>query len=585
MNWSVQAACGTCFRESFSAILNKAAADATLSAIMRTWQQLFGAVTEYKGCFSNCVRDASLRLIKTGFYMTIAWRARLPVVAALFFCTATAACAQHARFRRVLAKWRQNAYCSEDRNSRLNLGYAKRRLPPAIDAHLDTSHYLHKNMYAQGAYDKSVFSGDSLYASAQRRLINMEIGRNVRIYTLKGYKTSRDKIDTSEIFTGGQRFEEIDTLTFRARLSGARAAEYRWRLYRQDRASPLYAEIGAGGFAALDYHKEERIEPFFESLKLPEKFFRYKYTAHATGDFAPGLGAGWPRNITYIYYAFEVEKELLEREVINFTLSDETLLGIAAFFAMRDTRHLRQHDSLQTALEDLAAIIMTDEAVEKKNIGFVSPFALQRIALRDPKVYFAGPRFSLSLHDRIGADIMRIEAFYPYDSFGSFPDSSENVLVDEYDDTTAVRASVRHQAAALARLHWGLAAARWLFFEAVFEKRLAYFDAGLSWLEEESLWWKQIAGINISASMHMRLRPWLIATIGLRNVPSWGIVPANLPYASFAELSFFLEEYITIDARLTHFESEKGNRWYARWHSPRGLFSGTQFQFSIIHGF
>ncbi len=241
---------------------------------------------------------------------------------------------------------------------------------------------------------------------------------------------------------------------------------------------------------------------------------------------------GESKELIPVIQAFEIEERLIETGLIDFQLSDETIVSIANFFAGNEDESISD-DSIITVLKrGLDTILSSDMALDTANIGKLSLFDIKRVLkMRDYGEYLWDTSLFLRLHNRFAGAWEYAVTEYPFDALR---ETDRNTFSDGpvYDYVLELRGELTRPAA------------EWCFLQAGFSRNLYSNERGL--LDTESYGVSDLLTNTLSFSALFRAGYTLSLQIGCERLPAWVLIPNDLPGQVYGDIGLKIEDYFKI---------------------------------------
>lgn len=241
---------------------------------------------------------------------------------------------------------------------------------------------------------------------------------------------------------------------------------------------------------------------------------------------------GESKELIPVIQAFEIEERLIENGLIDFQLSDETIVSIANFFAGNEDESIKDDSIVAVLKRGLDTILSSDMALDTANIGKLSLFDIKRVLkLRDYGEYLWDSSLFLRLHNRFEGIWEYAVTEYPFDTLR---ETSRSTSLDgpEYDYVLEIRGELTRPAA------------EWCFFQAGFSRNLYSKEKGF--LDSESYGVSDILTNTLFFSALFRAGYTLSLQVGCERLPAWVLIPNDLPGQVYGDIGLKIEDYFKI---------------------------------------
>ncbi|MGD9201715.1 MAG: hypothetical protein PVI26_09145, partial [Chitinispirillia bacterium] len=331
---------------------------------------------------------------------------------------------------------------------------------------------------------------------------------------------------------------------------------------------------------------EKNFEPGIEnSLKVKKRYKRNKQAVTAPADFDIGFGAGKQLNITPLYQTFKFEKKLLESNLVNFKLSNKTLLSIAELVARNSNYENRKHNKIKKMKELIDSILVKDVAVEKRNLRNISLLEIQKLLFSKSPEILNKPQFRLFSTSRLVSDISNTTISHITSELSDPQDiSSSNTSIIKKKNRHFL-VNYKHLLGINASFNIPLNPYWYINIHAI--RSLVSSDKKSSFLNTHTdIDWEEVLDIRWDFKISTWPANWFFTQMGMMNIPSWIIIPRKLPCKVFAEIGFFLENNILIKPSILFFNNKKNNDSYSKWFDPdSSITQGFIFRISTAYYF
>ncbi len=439
---------------------------------------------------------------------------------------------ESSRLRRILRLYEGQHYRCDSRSLYLHGGYIKDMKDPDFDSSsgwADTLLHFSRTYGATLGYTKNLRSGSET-EDFHRRL------------DAQLFATSRN----DGFSLSGTQFNRLDTIGENVLLLGNYRQNKTYYNTPVNRVLPSFS-FQLNGRAALSakYHKEENTQHYaFEPM--PDKYITKSLSADALIEVQPAIALGRSINITPVYLALDLERELKKCGAINFSLSDSTIASIAKLLAHNSSYTLRELAMFKKFKAELDSIIGEDMAAAHQNFHFLGLFAIKRIVFRRIPPSFARPRWRIFLDEQLLIQGKRTELSYPNRK-------GENKIIN--------KSNFPHNLELGTDLNWGIPLSESFFTETTVQKILVTGDDGVVFYDGEPNWSKLIR-YDFSLSLSWWPVLWFRSTLGIDQLPLEGVIPTDAPRKAFLDASVFIEDNIALQFEFSHSRIDESSLSY-----------------------
>ena len=376
-------------------------------------------------------------------------------------------------------------------------------------------------------------------------------------FSLRGYQAPPQPCpDTSEFCIPSSSFariEDFDTVTTQGGASGRHAMSLIRYFPARGTMAPFLTLNGSSAWRAA-YFIEQNTEPLLPDTLMPDlmpyKYYKKAIQAIGQMEATAGAGLGRQKNMTYVYQAFAMEKELKKSGVIQFNLADATIHAIAKLCALSSAYRIRKHEEFRIFKSALDSLIALDGAGDAEKLKYFSQFQVKRLLLRNSPPFFAGPQVSLEAGGTFFTEGIRYEKTYPYDQF------------NRYDDTLKNAVLVRGGAAAGVRGSWGIAVSERWFLDVACEKRLVSAARSLEFFPGGTFDAANLVQADWSLISAYWVSTRLLVQTAFEHILALVAVPNEWPYHSWLALDFLIEDNFSLRAQFSLFNARIADRSY-----------------------
>ncbi len=464
----------------------------------------------------------------------------------LLFCIIIVSCpvpAEQSRFLRVLDRYTGHLFTHEKRNVLFN--YITNNNPEIdkINA-IDTAVFrdrLHQ-------FNLSFKSGKHTGSLLNERRFSYQVGFN-SIYDFLEHQPV-----SNECY--------LDTLSYLLELRGNAVFDFTRYLMHNREIKKSFVELHTAVHGRAYYSNTKGYDPDFVSEELSQ-FLKEDWIIEQQLnttffiDVSAGVGIGKPPNLLPVYQVFKLEKELLKRGVAGFPLSDRTIIAIAELLAKNNTYKFKKLEKTKEFKKKLDAVIVDDEAVEKKSLRYISPLDIKKILLCNVPLFRSKPRLQLVTTSRMIPALTRNETTFPYDS------------LKLHNDTVYTDATFRYKHSLGMAVSWGIPLTAIWFLDMKAERNLLSTDRGIDlYTAADSINWDEVLDIRFSLQTSLWLTNWLLFQTGFTSLPTWVGIPNRGPYYTYLNGNIFIEDYLTITATGAYYNNQPYHVSYATRSDP-----------------
>jgi hypothetical protein len=468
--------------------------------------------------------------------------------------------AELSRFQNILSLYNGYEYLIEDRQSNFDFIYFKQDPDVIRDDSRGTSVSYHRSyLQAMMSFQKDGIQGDSASQKSSSFSIGLSIDSRER-----GFSERELNPQGSAAF-----YDEIDTIAKSFTCRGALRRNYRGYFGAAGRSGPGYASVGIDADWTISYAREENVEPGFPDSLMPSgKFIDRRIGCQGGAAVEPALGWGRQRNVSYVYYALELERELIKKGAVLFPLSDRRLARIADLLARNHTFRLRDYTRIEKFKSDLDSLLTGDEAVNRAGLRLISPFEIKDVLMHFVPGFYERPRIELYARAGIAWDAGHNDIHYPPNIWQDFTDSAFNSVHLGHDAQLGLRAVD------------GFAVSRYLFLVLGVSKPLVSKNTGPEFFTNGAFDWRKAADFRWTIEAlfwHPRFFYLTMFThLAIDGLPAYGVVPIQWPYRLALRETFFLEDYFSVDIEpslllLPRYNADTGY-WTESFARPRACF-------------
>jgi hypothetical protein len=480
--------------------------------------------------------------------------------------------AESSRFNRLVRRYLNHDYVSEDRYIDVNVARHVNPGEREVDPdQLDTTLNFQKTIVAEFAGHLYRYTGTNDRDAGMEHTVALTGRHRTAGFTRRGYVDPTPQCIEGICFSVVAPVEDFDTVATSAVLQGTHAFDFT-RSLRPPAQYPPFVAVSARFHWAGEYTYEQNTEPFIPDSLINRKYFLDVQEARHETRFTAAAGFGKPVNVTHLYHALAIERELKKRGAIRFDLSDSTLLAIARLVAGNDSYRLREPADFKRFKARLDSAVARDAAGDTERLRYFTQFHLKRIVLREEPMFFSGPKVFFTVPSRIGATVHRHGI--------RFPNRDDDTL----RDSVAINYLFFRDAALDANASWGVPlTARW-FIEAACAKRLLSTESGVAFATGHRLDWRDLLLVDWSLISSFWVGTRLLVQAAVEHAPALIAAPKNWPYHSWLALDLLVEDNISVRARFSLFNADLDDPSYA---SPSGepLHHGLAGDVTVVYGF
>ncbi|MFW5775214.1 MAG: hypothetical protein ACOCW2_02895 [Chitinivibrionales bacterium] len=478
------------------------------------------------------------------------------------------AAGETSRLNRILSLYEGHVYQTNTRAVVCRGGFSKDSDDPAIDSSfglIDTLLYFSRVYGATIAYEQQASRGGESSDFSQMITATLSYFSQNDGFSLKG----RIESDEHSSFSLGQRFDRRDTIGQNIVLCGGVQQNRIWySSWINDYIPSLFSQVNGRISLAGAYRKEENTEPPLEDSLVDGKYVVRNLSASTLVEVEPGIGFGRRVNVSPVFLALELERELKRIGAINFSLSDQTIAEIAKLLAASRSYRMRDRIVFNAFKKKLDTIISSDMAAEHENFRLLGPFAVQRIILRNTPLYFTRPQFRLYLREQLLIRGEQLSIRYPYEDI-----DFESERISRFPHHLELNTS----------FDWGVALSEQIFLSTAFQKRLLTGDEGPVFYDG-SMDWSSLSTYDVSIGLSWWPFLWFQTSVGIDRFPLKGLVPADIPQRLYLVSSLFIEDNITISFDLSFIR--RNTLSLSRFVDCRlNMQEGFGFSLSAFYGF
>ncbi len=473
------------------------------------------------------------------------------VFAAVLLVPASSPGVEKIRFTRVLDLYKNAAYSSRMRAIPVHIAYQSWSATSiSLDA-ADFEPLSEKKITTRFGYRQSADSGSQKQNTTKAFGGFLAGKRDVFGYYYPAFHTIGNQTKNNQLKIEGDLEEDLDTVKMSAMLCGYGA--YTIAAYPDSPFPALgphwEAVIELDGFSR--YLDQQNYEPYIPDslLFFWEKSIKQEFSSAARLTLGPAAGLGRMQNISAVYYAFELEKQLLENGVIDFPLSDRTMAELAEYLSKGPTWRLREHEYMRRYKAGIDSIISKDAAARADNLRLLSSFMIKRTLLKNEKPLLKGLRTVVGIDQRITGLYRGGSTRYPYIDR---PDDNEKT----FDINSNTQLNLRAE--------WGLPINRQLHLLLRGEKRLLSSRRGIEFWNEGRLDAHSLLHVNFDARLSIWPTTWTRMHLGFEDLLCYIIAPFQAPYRLFGDFSVYLEDHLAISFNCSGFFGDYSNRSYSR---------------------
>lgn len=255
----------------------------------------------------------------------------------------------------------------------------------------------------------------------------------------------------------------------------------------------------------------------------------------------PKVGIGHINEKTTMLKALQVEKLLINREVIKFKLSDESLTSVANLISQYTDSKLRDIAGIEIFQNKLSTLISKDAASDREMMRYISPLDLKKILLVRHNYLKSGIKAEITSPINFTGIAENIDLKYPYDVF------KRN---NPYKDQTG---SFKYRQDLMLKSKASKTLNKLLFLDFSASRILLSTDISPDFKKSNNtINWKNLLDIRWDLSTTFIPRYNLNIRAGINSLRTYLIVPNNVPYNTFLEFNFFIESYMKISAALNY---------------------------------
>ena len=465
------------------------------------------------------------------------------------------------RFMNIVRQYENHEYFLNKRNVTLDFNFLNKNNKPLINPeNTDTAQYRdnYKNV-------SLAFHLKKLYGSP---------------FKIKGN-------EFSAIFNGIYDIHEntsdlvisfLDTVTYIFEIKGKYDFNILKYLSTNNQKTPFIQLASSINGSAVYSRKNDYlalIDPHLpDSFKSDREIIRNQ-KATAIIDLTPAIGIGKQSLLTPVYQVFRLEEKLIRNGLADRKLSDKTLISLAELLAKNNSYTLKKHDKIKEFKTKVDSIVIKDEAVKKEKLRYVSPLEIKKILLGKTPVFYSKPLLRLFTTSRILANVSRVEIEYPYDVY------------NEFNDTSFTQPKFCYEHLVGMDFVWGIPVTHYWFINFKGTRNLLSTDNEIDFYnDDKQLKWDNVLDARWNIQSSLWLTNWLLIQLGLNNLPAWIVIPRELPYHSYMNLTIFVEDYLSLTTAISSYNYRPKHYSYLNWYEPANrIYTGTVCNISATYNF
>lgn len=488
------------------------------------------------------------------------------------------------RFYTLLKQYQNYALRSEHQSlsflfQSLTLPYKPSYTVPASydTSHYDTISYRGTYIHGQAAYLNQKKNEATYHKILKKKSVELLGSITTDGYTVESTVNSSQLLDTSEL---------------RLSLKGDYVYSLERYLQNETIKFPLFFTLSPTISGTVYFLHEKNFEPGIEN-KLPSQFKNNRYIKNKQAftvltDFDIGFGAGKQLNVAPLYQTFKFEKTLLKSNLINFKLSDETLLSIAELVAKDSGYENRKHNKIKKMKEKIDSVLIKDVAVEPRNLRNISLLEIQKLLFSKVQEILFKPQCRIFSISRLLCDVSNTNINYPYGT---------NDISLEFSSTTTNTTSftikgnkpfmLKYEHLIGLEADFNIIVSPYWFLNIHAYRNLVSTDKNINFTHRHThINWSELLDIRWNFNISTWPTNWFFAQIGVMNLPSWILVPRKMPYKVVTEIGFYIENNILIKPSVLFFNDKYTHDSYSKWFDTDNVISrGLLFRISASYYF
>ena len=424
------------------------------------------------------------------------------------------------------------------------------------------------------------------------------------VHTLLLFKLRKNRGTTltekGRIFTAGFRFEKndqafdtlssqyfLDTTTYLFELRGKYQYNNSKYLVLNNKNTTSFIQMILDVNGGISHYKKRGYDRDLESIDNDtinllkyDWLIQKKQNATILVDFIGGIGVGKHVNTTPVYQIAMLEKRLIENGVADFRLSNKTVASIARLLAINNSYKLKKFEKTKEFKSELDSIIIKDPSVKKENLRYISPLDIKKILLCNAPVFNAKPKVRLFTKSRAFFNLYRMENEYPYGEYNPISDTS-------YKDTSYIKPKFRYEHLLGIDFVWGTPFTHFWFLEVRGIRNLLSTDKEIDFYDtNKHVKWDEVLDTRWDLQSSLWFSNWILLQLGLNNLPTWIIIPNELQYKSYLNLTIFIEDYISLTTEISYYKHHRKHDTYLNWHEPLNrIYNGLLFSINATYNF
>jgi hypothetical protein len=292
------------------------------------------------------------------------------------------------------------------------------------------------------------------------------------------------------------------------------------------------------------YLRQENHLSGFPDAVLPLRYHKNALRERLETKTIFSAALGRRSNVTPVYQAMMIEKEMKKCGAIRFDLSDSTIIKISRLAAERGGCILHKHEEIRRFKGTLDSIVSVDVAADKERLKYLSLFGIKRLMLMRMPAFFGGTRAGLKAEGVLTTEFTQFKNEF-WDNFGM-----------DHTDTSGYTAGLEGDAVVSFFGGWGIPAAKRIFLDITVSKPAVSAQKGLDFYYDREFDSDRLFRVYWGLESTFLISSALLASIGCEQAPASIILPVDWPGHSWVNVDMMLEDNFSIRVSLTAYHRE-----------------------------
>lgn len=273
---------------------------------------------------------------------------------------------------------------------------------------------------------------------------------------------------------------------------------------------------------------------------------RSGFSASYSLSLTPHIGFGKIIDKSRILKTLYIERLLIKREVIKFSLSDKSIKEIANLIGLYTNTKLRNKEQLEEFRNKLNTIVSSDAAADKEMLRYISPLDLKKILLVRYKQLSKGNTLYISSASNFFANGKNIDVSYPYDLSNTYKSYKEKLSNVDFRQDLVLNGILN------------TSIGKSIFLKLSAQRIVLSTDISPDFKDSKGdIKWTNVLDVRWQGECNLLIHPSFYLSSGIENLRSYLIVPNNPPNNIFNSIHLNIENYLEIITTLRyHFNLE-----------------------------